>query len=366
MASGYKYNLKKQLANRNKVAKRIAKLNRSLSNVLNASAFNVWQMFPKSIIGGTSKAVTSNAYSGFVSVDLFKVANKIDLKLLDDPRVDNVMREIMKEAQERAPVDKRYIGMRPTKKDLKSMKFSVPMFRDLDEREKPKTYTSDETNHREVSYTYGRRIVENSGRNRKSGDEETVFKNIDIFKDFSLEKQRMIRRLLTTGVGKDKLRADKRSLWYNEKENSLNWYRASSPTKKNIKLATSFGDERLHAGEEELRRSARYNERLKVISFDTTRLGTKYNYAALQHDRLDFTHKVGEPMFLYNAYMKNRQNLISAIEEVLSEKILSSQHKPSTSGSKELNVESERMLKSRVNRQTSISSKTLRKYTRGL
>lgn len=95
---------------------------------------------------------------------------------------------------------------------------------------------------------------------------------------------------------------------------------------QNIRISTLFIKNaerdmyRVSAGEEELRRSGKYFTTEGIISFDPTRLGTKFDYAPLQHNKITFKHLEGKALFLTSAFNKHRAELLKAIKNALDKK----------------------------------------------
>lgn len=235
---------------------------------------------------------------------------------LDSKSVTSIMYKILSEAKENTPVDKRYIGFRAnTTKKQETLK-NIPVILNAETR---KDYGVDLST---GEYYIGKRERSaKAGRALKS-DKYTEKIDIDLSGfiidgenyNFSEETKKKIKNKFSGDN-----REQRRNLWYNLDKNSLEYYKirkshnALNSETRNTTIGYAFSDGQEHGGEEELKRSGMYDKKTHTISFDPTRFGTKYNYASIQHNRLDFNHLVGGPLFLYNAYMKYRNELSNAI-----------------------------------------------------
>lgn len=293
-------------------------------NEMRNVAKNAIVQMPNFMIGGV-KGIGSNRDSGALFFNLNKVAKKNEKFFLDDERIDKIMFDILQEAQSLAPIDKRYIK---AKKPNLKMTITMPSFKNIDERAKKRVnlLTSEE-------YSSGRALSKYLGggggyvglRNDRQSQlsyEQMVFPEYAEKNNYSYEKQRALKRL--TQKNKEVVRR----LWYNQKigtkdQPSIEIFNAGryGTLKKSIPFATRFEGTERHGGEEELKRSGEYDPETKIISFDPTRLGTKYNYAEMQHNRLDFEHSKGQALFLRTAIIKHRRKLIETINIVVQEKI---------------------------------------------
>lgn len=270
------------------------------NSVRRATIQNASDLVSGSLIGGVAGAFGSVGKSPFIY--LKQIDRRLDSKILTDRRVQDVMNLILIDAQEITPVDKKYIGKKG--KSLK-VNMKLPMFKDLKEREEGRITAG-------VVHGGFRDYSVLSGRNLRNYQE---IKKINFLSGrYSIEKQKQIKKDFYSDD-----RSQARNLWFNESDQSINLY--SAKKKSNKRIATAF-NESGHYGEEELKRSGKYNEKEGIISFNPQRLGADYNYAALQHDRLDFKHKgKGQALFLYKAYVKHRRDLIATIDEVTQEKL---------------------------------------------
>ena len=268
------------------------------NSVRRATVQNASDLVSGSLVGGVAGAFGSVGKSIFVN--LKQIDKRLDSKILDDGRVKYVMLEILKDAQEITPVDKKFIGKNKNVRIGKNFQFSLPVSPSLEKREE----------------------------GFFQGDDKNI---ILLNSKYSIERQREISKRI---IGNRRLESH---LWFEPDKESgfghINFYRTRKKRKdggydtltyneRNIRLATAFSDNKWHYGEEELKRSGNYDDNNHIISFDPTRLGAKYNYAALQHDRLDFKHKgKGQALFLYKAYVKHRRDLIATLDEVTQERL---------------------------------------------
>lgn len=230
---------------------------------------------------------------------------------LDSQEVTNIMNKILEEARENTPIDKRYIGFRANT-TKKQEKLYMPSFSNEDARKKVNSDNLTGSDRKRASKS-GRAIRDNPKAQMIEIDLSGFVVDGNNYY-FSEETKKKI---------KDKFSGDnreqRRNLWYNLNRNSLEYYKirkghnALKSESKNTAIGYAFSDSQEHGGEEELKRSGMYDKETHTISFDPTRFGAKYNYASIQHNRLDFDHLVGGPLFLYNAYAKYKNELSSAI-----------------------------------------------------
>ena len=55
---------------------------------------------------------------------------------------------------------------------------------------------------------------------------------------------------------------------------------------------------------------------IEYNAFDETKsVGNRYNYAALQHDNLAFKHKFGQSLYLSDAVMMYRKQMLQSIKK---------------------------------------------------
>lgn len=291
-----------RLANRGlDISKALA--NTTKNSVRRATIQNASDLVSGSLIGGVAGAFVSHRKTPFIY--LKQIDKRLDNKILDDGRVKGVMLEILKEAQKITPVDKKFIG--EYKGEAPKLKIKIPVFKDLRERQKGKTTTGViHGNFRDYLASSGRLLWGHQGTRKINSSK------------FSIEKQNYIKKAFYSDD-----RNQVRNLWFDKSNSSINLY--SARKRKNTKIARQFkdGEQTENSwGEEELKRSGDYSEKYHIISFDPTRLGAKYNYAALQHDRLDFKHEgKGQALFLYKAYVKHRRDLIATLDEVTQERL---------------------------------------------
>lgn len=368
MASGYKYNVKRTGKLLSKYGERLrniqkqVNLARDATNMFSAGLLNFAKIQISSTISvGTSRAFHSKDGLG---VDLMRLHKELDRKFLNSPEIDKIMLDILQEAQELAPIDKRYVG----KVDFSEKGFklkTVPSFSSLKSRQEGLLYSSDNKGERTRSTVYGRAMTEASEKRvpRRSFN----FPN----ESFSVEKQIQMRKFLSGSN-----REDRRKLWFNSSNEgmqlsggSINLYkiRKTDKASRNTILATKFTDNEKHGGEEELRRSGKYDRDEKTISFDPTRLGASFNYAPIQHDNLSFKHILGkEALFLYTPYKKREKELVDVIKEEVEKEIDRMQRdktiKYSVRDLKEISAPIKMVNKITVDRSKSNLSKLLREY----
>ena len=267
-----------------------------------------------------------------------------DPRALNSDDVRKVMEQILYKAKEDAPVDKRYIGKTPNK-DI-SINFEMPSYRNLNERTSGMQYTAPSQRHRLAVYgRFAQQVSKDTDaelrilikKDRKGEEltegEKLILQNTksNLMKlnipnnsgwagsNFSAEKIEFMKSVFSGGNNRER----KRYLWYNKTDMSINSFKVRKGShsylgtnNRNVVVATAFTDAKQHGGEEELKRSGKYDRETHTISFDPTRLGTKYNYASIQHNNIYFDHgpNNGGPFFLYNAYSLYRSRLIDAIK----------------------------------------------------
>lgn len=340
-----------------KQQEKIKRLGATFHNPIKNIAKMALSQMPSFMVGGARSISSSNEY-GYLFADLNKMVKKGNRFFLDDKRIDDVMFSILEDAKGLAPIDKRYIK---AKKPNLKMTITMPSFKNVDERAKKRVnlLTSKE-------YSSGRALSKYLGggggyvglRDAEQSQlsyEQMVFPEYAKKNNYSYEKQRALKRL--TQKNKEVVRR----LWYNQKtgtkdQPSIEIFNAGryGTLKKSIPFATRFGDNKPHGGEEELRRSGEYDPKTKIISFDPTRLGTKYNYAAMQHNRLDFQHSEGQALFLRTAYINKRRLLVDTINTVIQEKLSQGITAPPVEKSKKVTVKDIKAgkpnIKARINR----------------
>lgn len=87
------------------------------------------------------------------------------------------------------------------------------------------------------------------------------------------------------------------------------------PTKTvNVKDQPSFGYQELKSGG--VLKQKGLNSIIEYNAFDETKpVGDRYNYAALQHDNLAFKHKYGQSLYLSDAVMMYRKQMLEAVKK---------------------------------------------------
>lgn len=252
-----------------------------------------------------AKRDIDNSLIGLLRLDLsdtFKGLtndNELSKIVFSDSAVMSVMYDILREAKDLAPIDKRYVGNYMTGKGRagKIRKITIAM---------PILQSSDRYSLRTLRETigFGRYKV----KEFSIGGEDT---------SLSKEKQRFIQRM-----GKE----NRRLLWYNANNDTIMATRKKLDPKKMIPqrdsiVATPFKGEEanvVHGGEEELRRSGEYFEKEGMISFNPQRYGTKYDYSLIQHNNTSYKHIAGKTsFFLLKAYSRNKKRLIDAIRSAI-------------------------------------------------
>lgn len=275
---------------------------------------------------------TINSSVRVALIDVYKGLDD-DPKVLRDvmanTTVQRVMKDILSEAQELAPIDKRYVGnyLSGKRKGAKIRQgvLSVPVVASFTKDKETKKYATSIGGYGSVREL---RTMQRSWRNKQfhlgGGQDDTVL---------SREKQRYIQRL-----GKE----DRRLMWfkpdiYDSAKGTIYLARMKKkmPEAKELEkqgkslgiygktlrtVATLFHDGKHHGGEEELRRSGEFDKEKGIISFNPMRLGTDYDYSLEQHENTTYKHAAGKSaFFLLKAYSRNKMRLIDAVKKALGE-----------------------------------------------
>jgi hypothetical protein len=327
------------------------------STARKAIAESLLTILPKSFVGATKALTRKTEGKGELFYDLRKVVKNLDDAVLSDGRVYNIMIDIKNRAKELAPVDKRYLRAEPINKKKKS--YTLPAFSNLKERERGFDFSMFDAIRKRrtkggaflhseavASRADMMSIAEKIRKGEELSDAEkislmakTSFQQINMPDNrYSAEAQNYIYNVL-----KGNRRAERRYLWFDKSSESINRYNINHKKKgnRNKVIGTPFTDEqaegRRSGGEEELRRSGDYDKKNFMVYFDTTKFTKeKYNYAAIQHERLDFVHWEGQSHFLRTAILQHRKMLIETLNNVAMEKMVSKSSTKKVIGPKDI------------------------------
>lgn len=254
------------------------------------------------IVNGQVVSVIKGVNAGNLRSKMYDIPRKIQKQV--QPITKEFAQKIFAESQRRVPVDKKYIGkFNPDEPDSytvvkRSRAFDIPVER-----------TKEVQNKVDMSAFYFTHI------NRK---------NFTIDKGVYIGSQKKIVDTFFKSSNKRK----KYQLYVDSSDNKFHSYNARLGIHKKYSLgvedlvpATGTTKQK-SGGNKELKRSAIVEEGTYgiykygyTISYDPTRLGTKFNYAQLQHDRLSYKHTVGESLFLYNAFEKYRDKYYEEVRK---------------------------------------------------
>lgn len=260
------------------------------------------------LMHGQVRSTIKGVFAGGLMARMYEVPKRIQKTI--DPITKEYAYKIFAKSQELVPIDKKYIGrvnledrdsyivVRGQYKIKGSYKYSVPVYSDKD------------------GYLARYKSMSTASAHAKEFTKVKLPSGIYIGE----QKDFIERFYRTTSTERTDL------LFVNKRTGRLEEYSIKRGTgkeypfgPKDLKPVTSTTTAQRTGGNQELKKSGRVDETYiggqYSISYDPRRLGTRFNYANLQHNKLNYKHQVGESLFLYNAFEWYKQKYFNAVKE---------------------------------------------------
>lgn len=270
------------------------------------------------IVNGQVVSVIKGTNAGALRSKMYDIPRKIQKQV--QPVTKEFAQKIFAESQRRVPIDKKYIGkfnpadpngfdkdsytiVRGKYKVKGSNKYKLPIYNEEFLSTKSSMSAARESALRNDRYT---KLSLPSGV--YAGEQKHFIDRF--YRTTTNEKRDLLFVNSNTGMIEE----------YSIRRGTGKKYPFGPKDLKPLKIGTTSTQKT--GGNQELKRSGMVEEGSYgmfkygyTISYDPTRLDTKFNYAQLQHDRLSYKHTVGESLFLYNAFEKYRDEYYNKVRK---------------------------------------------------